>query len=87
MNGAAHVTAGGGLDGSGAPARTCAQLEYQSGFANHFSSEALPGSLPEQNSPQRCPYGLYAEQLSVTAFTAPRASNRRSYVRSPVARA
>jgi homogentisate 1,2-dioxygenase len=50
-----------------------AELAYQSGFGNHFASEALPGALPEHNSPQRCPYGLYAEQLSGTAFTAPRA--------------
>ena len=55
-------------------------LEYQSGFGNHFSSEALPGALPEQNSPQRCPYGLYAEQISGTAFTAPRAANRRTWL-------
>ena len=55
-------------------------LRYQSGFANHFTSEALAGALPAQNSPQRCPYGLYAEQLSGTAFTAPRASNRRSWL-------
>src|SRR6185369_10458702 len=55
-------------------------LEYQIGFANHFTSEALPGALPEQNSPQRCPYGLYAEQLSGTAFTAPRALNRRTWL-------
>jgi homogentisate 1,2-dioxygenase len=54
---------------------------YQSGFGNTFSSEALPGALPVgQNSPQRCPYGLYAEQLSGTGFTAPRASNRRSWL-------
>ena len=54
---------------------------YQSGFGNTFSSEALPGALPVgQNSPQRCPYGLYAEQLSGTAFTAPRASNRHSWL-------
>src|SRR5690348_14201535 len=54
---------------------------YQSGFGNTFSSEALPGALPVgQNSPQRCPYGLYAEQLSGTSFTAPRASNRRSWL-------
>lgn len=51
-------------------------LSYQIGFANYFASEALPGALPEQNSPQRCPYGLFAEQLSGTAFTAPRAINR-----------
>ncbi len=54
---------------------------YQSGFGNTFSSEALAGALPVgQNSPQRCPYGLYAEQLSGTGFTAPRASNRRSWL-------
>lgn len=54
---------------------------YQAGFGNAFCSEALPGALPAgQNSPQRCPYGLYAEQLSGTAFTAPRASNRRSWL-------
>ena len=47
---------------------------YQSGFGNEFATEALPGALPVgRNSPQRAPYGLYAEQLSGTAFTAPRA--------------
>ena len=56
-------------------------LQYQSGFANEFATEALPGALPVgRNSPQRCPYGLYAEQLSGTAFTAPRADNRRSWL-------
>ena len=56
-------------------------LEYQSGFGNTFATEALPGALPAgRNSPQRCPYGLYAEQLSGTAFTAPRAVNRRSWL-------
>jgi homogentisate 1,2-dioxygenase len=54
---------------------------YQSGFGNEFASEALPGALPRgQNSPQQCPYGLYAEQLSGTAFTAPRHTNRRSWL-------
>jgi len=54
---------------------------YQSGFGNQFASEALPGALPlGRNSPQRCPYGLYAEQLSGTAFTALRADNRRSWL-------
>jgi homogentisate 1,2-dioxygenase len=44
-------------------------------------SEALPGALPKgQNNPQRCPYGLYAEQLSGTAFTAPRDKNQRSWL-------
>ena len=57
-----------------------AQPGYQSGFANQFATEALPDALPIQNSPQRCPYGLYAEQLSGTAFTAPRAANRRSWL-------
>jgi homogentisate 1,2-dioxygenase len=54
---------------------------YQSGFGNHFSTEALPGALPQgRNSPQRAPYGLYAELLSGSAFTAPRAENRRTWV-------
>jgi homogentisate 1,2-dioxygenase len=53
----------------------------QSGFGNEFSTEALPGALPKgRNSPQRCPYGLYAEQLSSTAFTAPRHANRRTWL-------
>ncbi|MCZ7566475.1 MAG: homogentisate 1,2-dioxygenase [Burkholderiales bacterium] len=56
-------------------------LAYLPGFGNHFATEALPGALPAgQNSPQRCPYGLYAEQLSGTAFTAPRAANRRTWL-------
>jgi homogentisate 1,2-dioxygenase len=51
-----------------------------SGFANEFATEALPGALPAgRNSPQRAAYGLYAEQLSGTAFTAPRSHNRRSW--------
>jgi len=54
---------------------------YLNGFGNHFGTEALPGALPEgRNSPQRCPYGLYAEQFSGTAFTAPRHANRRSWL-------
>jgi len=55
--------------------------EYQPGFGNHFSSEAIPGALPQgQNSPQVCPYKLYAEQLSGTAFTVPRTHNQRSWL-------
>jgi homogentisate 1,2-dioxygenase len=51
------------------------------GFANSFATEAVPGALPEgRNSPQRPPLGLYAEQLSGTAFTAPRAENRRAWL-------
>ncbi len=57
------------------------ELSYLSGFGNHFATEALPGALPQgRNSPQRCAYGLYAEQLSGTAFTAPRHANRRSWL-------
>ena len=54
---------------------------YQSGFGNQFETEALPGALPMgRNSPQRCAYGLYAEQLSGSPFTAPRARNERSWL-------
>ena len=54
---------------------------YQSGFGNEFASEAVPGALPVgQNSPQRVAHGLYAEQLSGTAFTAPRHLGRRSWL-------
>ena len=54
---------------------------YLTGFANELASEALPGALPQgQNSPQAVPFGLYAEQLSGTAFTAPRHRNRRSWL-------
>ena len=52
-----------------------------SGFGNSFETEALAGALPVgRNSPQRCRYGLYAEQLSGSPFTAPRASNERSWL-------
>jgi homogentisate 1,2-dioxygenase len=51
------------------------------GFGNHFASEAVAGALPVgRNSPQHVPFGLYAEQLSGTAFTSPRADNRRSWL-------
>lgn len=54
---------------------------YMVGFGNHHATEAVDGALPEgQNSPQKVPYGLYAEQLSGTAFTAPRSENRRSWL-------
>jgi homogentisate 1,2-dioxygenase len=54
---------------------------YMTGFGNHFATEAVPGALPEgRNSPQRPAFGLYAEQLSGTAFTAPRHENRRSWL-------
>src|SRR5215471_12139805 len=55
--------------------------QYMPGFGNDFETEALPGALPQgQNSPQRCPYGLYAEQLSGTPFTAPKGINARSWL-------
>ena len=54
---------------------------YMSGFGNTFETEALPGALPVgRNSPQKCNYGLYAEQLSGTPFTAPQSSNQRSWL-------
>lgn len=54
---------------------------YMSGFGNEFATEALAGALPVgQNSPQRPAFGLYAEQVSGTAFTAPRRENRRSWL-------
>ena len=54
---------------------------YQSGFGNEFATEAIAGTLPiGQNSPQVVAHGLYAEQLSGTAFTAPRNQNRRSWL-------
>jgi homogentisate 1,2-dioxygenase len=60
---------------------TTAAPRYLSGFGNHFATEALTGALPQgRNSPQHPAYGLYAEQFSGTAFTAPRHSNRRSWL-------
>ena len=56
-------------------------LPYLAGFGNQFQSEAVPGALPVgRNSPQRAPLGLYAELLSGSAFTAPRAENRRTWM-------
>jgi homogentisate 1,2-dioxygenase len=54
---------------------------YQSGVGNGFKTEALPGALPiGRNSPQRCTYGLYVEQISGSPYTAQRASNQRSWL-------
>ena len=56
-------------------------FQYESGFGNQFVTEAVKGALPVgRNSPQQAPLGLYAEQLSGTAFTQPRAVNRRTWV-------
>jgi homogentisate 1,2-dioxygenase len=63
------------------PQDTKTELTYLSGFGNEHASEAVAGALPVgRNSPQRAPLGLYAEQISGTAFTQPRAVNRRSWV-------
>jgi homogentisate 1,2-dioxygenase len=54
---------------------------YLTGFGNEFATEALQGVLPERgNSPQRVKHGLYAEQFSGSAFTVPRASQKRSWL-------
>ncbi len=56
-------------------------LAYLSGFGNECASEVIAGALPRgQNSPQRVPFGLYAEQFSGTAFTVPRSEARRSWL-------
>ena len=57
------------------------ELEYHSGFGNHHESEAVKGSLVRgKNNPQKAPMGLYAEQLSGTAFTMPKTQNQRSWL-------
>ena len=54
---------------------------YMTGFGNEFATEVVAHSLPKaQNSPQKPPHGLYAEQISGTAFTAPRSANRRTWM-------
>ena len=67
--------------GSARPAHGPAGPDYMSGFSNTFETEALAGALPVgRNSPQKVNYGLYAEQLSGSPFTAPQASNQRSWL-------
>ncbi len=57
------------------------ELAYLAGFGNQHSTEAEPGALPiGQNSPQKAPYSLYAEQLSGSSFLAPRHENLRSWL-------
>ncbi|MDG4862934.1 homogentisate 1,2-dioxygenase [Streptomyces sp. T-3] len=74
-------TTSGAAQGSEQARKTAEGLTYLSGFGNEHSSEAVPGALPHgRNSPQRAPLGLYAEQLSGSAFTEPRAQNRRSWL-------
>ena len=56
-------------------------LSYMPGFGNDFETETLAGALPQgMNSPQRPAYGLYAEQLSGSPFTAPRGTTERSWL-------
>lgn len=75
MNDQRDATAGTAAPGAGG------SQPFMVGFGNHFATEAVQGALPKgRNSPQQVPYGLYAEQLSGTAFTAPRAENRRSWL-------
>ena len=70
------------FESRGAPLRGSAiEPAYMSGFGNSFETEALPGALPlGMNSPQKVNYGLYAEQLSGSPFTAPQATNQRSWL-------
>jgi len=56
------------------------ELRYMSGLGSYHESEAIAGALPQgQNSPQKVAFGLYAEQVSGSAFTAPRSENLRSW--------
>ena len=64
-----------------APKGNMDELDYLTGFGAQFESEAVPGALPKgRNSPQQPRFGLYAEQLSGSAFTAPRHENRRNWL-------
>lgn len=75
------VTGQAGTSRPAEAAREIAGLTYLSGFGNAHQTEALAGALPVgRNSPQRAPFGLYAEQLSGAAFTQPHAANRRSWL-------
>ena len=57
------------------------KLKYLAGFGSHHETEAVPGAPPVgRNSPQKVPFGLYAEQLSGSSFTMPRAQNLRSWL-------
>lgn len=56
-------------------------MKYQSGFGNAFESEVKEGTLPKsQNSPIKLKYGVYAEQLSGTAFTVKRSENQKTWL-------
>ncbi len=71
----------GSIEDDDISASTAESLGYQSGFGNEFATESVAGALPVgRNSPQIAPHGLYAEVLSGTAFTAPRAENVRTWL-------
>ena len=81
----AHASTGPGphvpSDARGFAPGTATPAGYMPGFGNDFETESLEGALPVgRNSPQRAPYGLYAEQLSGSPFTAPRGQNERSWL-------
>ena len=60
---------------------TANAMRYLTGFGGHFETEAIEGALPRgRNSPQKPAFGLYAEQLSGSSFTAPRHENRRTWL-------
>ena len=55
--------------------------KYMPGFNNHFESEAVPGTIPHgQNSPRNVRFGLYAEQMTASAFVAPRHVNKKAWL-------
>ena len=69
------------FDATSSVARSTLASGYMSGFGNSFETEALAGALPVgRNSPQKVAFGLYAEQLSGSAFTAPQSTNQRSWL-------
>ena len=75
------TVAGNGANGAHGDTPRDAARAYQSGFGNEFATEAILGALPVgRNAPQRAALGLYTEQLSGTAFTAPRSENRRTWL-------
>ncbi|KAE8388687.1 Homogentisate 1,2-dioxygenase [Aspergillus alliaceus] len=63
------------------PTRQNDPYEYQAGFGNAFVSEAVPGTIPQgQNNPRKVRFGLYAEQITATAFVAPRQTNKKAWL-------
>ncbi len=69
------------FDAANSNARSTLASGYMSGFGNSFETEALAGALPVgKNSPQKVAFGLYAEQLSGSPFTAPQSTNQRSWL-------